>query len=56
MCHARWTQRRAEQDEQSREVWLDFERTTPVAQPEQPVEPPDVTRVEAPEEIATADR
>ena len=34
MCHERWLQRRRSADEESRDLWREFERTTPLADPE----------------------
>jgi hypothetical protein len=56
MCHERWLRRREREAQDAREVWLDFERTSPVADPDPPTERPDPTRVEAEEEVVTADR
>jgi hypothetical protein len=33
MCYERYLRRRRE-DEESREIWQDFERTTPISEPE----------------------
>jgi hypothetical protein len=34
MCHDRYLWRRRHADEESREIWQDFESTTPVSDPE----------------------
>jgi hypothetical protein len=36
MCHERWMQRRTEAED-TRELWREFDRTRPVAEPEAPV-------------------
>jgi hypothetical protein len=56
MCHERWLRRRERDAEDVRDVWLDFERTTPVADPDPPEERPQPARADADEEIVTADR
>jgi hypothetical protein len=56
MCHERWMRRREQEAQEAREVWLDFERTTPIADREPDVEKPEPTTAEAPEEAVTADR
>jgi hypothetical protein len=56
MCHERWMRRREQESLQAREVWLDFERTTPIADPEPDVEQPEPTKAEVPEQAVTADR
>ena len=44
MCHERWLQRRTEADE-SRELWREFDRARPVAQPEAPIAEEEVEEV-----------
>ena len=56
MCHEYWTMRRRSEAEESREVWLEFERTTPVSDPDPVAEPQDPAPAEAREEILTAER
>jgi hypothetical protein len=55
MCHGRWMRRREQDAEEARRIWADFDRTTPIADPEPPPERPEPTRAEEPEE-ATAER
>jgi hypothetical protein len=48
MCHEQlWREWRARRAEESREIWLDFERTRPADEPVVPDERPDLTRLEA---------
>ncbi len=52
MCHeyyGMWRRHRA--DEEARDLWRDFERTTPISGDAPPEEAPDVTRVEASEPV-----
>lgn len=57
MCHEMWIRRRREQEErEGREVWLDFERTRPVADPGTPSERPEEVRASEPGEALTAER
>jgi hypothetical protein len=57
MCHDGWMwRRRRQQAEESREMWEDFERTTPLADREREEERPEPERAEAREEIVTTDR
>jgi hypothetical protein len=43
VCHEWWFKRRAEEDEASRRMWDEFERTRPLSDPEVPEEEPEVT-------------
>jgi hypothetical protein len=56
MCYERWMRRRDREAEESRDVWRDFERTTPIADPDVPAERTEPEPAEAREEVATADR
>lgn len=56
MCHERWLRRRERDADQAREVWLDFERTAPVDDPEPAEERPEPTTAAAREEVLTAER
>jgi hypothetical protein len=56
MCYERYSRRRREEAEESHELWQDFERTRPVADPEPPAEATEPERTEAREEIATSER
>lgn len=56
MCHERWLRRRERDADQAREVWLDFERTAPVDDPEPADERPEPTTAAAREEVLTAER
>ena len=56
MCHERWwLDRRARQDEESREIWRDFEQTTAGGEPAPDAEP-EVTRLDAADPVAAAER
>jgi hypothetical protein len=51
MCHdAWWRERRARRDEESREMWRDFDRVRRDEAPEDPAEKPGVTRLDADEQ------
>jgi hypothetical protein len=52
MCYERYLRRRREEDE-SRELWRDFERTQFVSDPEPPAQVTEPERAEAREEVAT---
>ncbi len=53
MCHEGWwRERRARREEESRELWLDFERTRPGDRPEVPEDRPEVTRLDTEKEEA----
>jgi hypothetical protein len=58
MCYGRYRQYRREADEESRRIWADFERSTPVVDPgdDRDDEVPGPERTEASEEVATPDR
>ena len=57
MCHERWMRRRQKEAEEARDLWLDFERTTPIADPEPAdAEQPRPMEAQAPDESVTADR
>ena len=56
MCHEYWMMRRRREAEESREVWLDFERTTPISDPGPVGEPQDPAPVEAREEVMSGER
>ena len=43
MCHDWWLKRRFEEDEASRELWDEFERTRPLNEPEPTGEEAEVT-------------
>lgn len=56
MCHDRYLRRRRE-DEEARAIWQDFERTTPISEPEPgEVEEPERTEAERAEELTTSER
>ena len=51
MCHEGWwRERRARREEESREIWQDFERTRPGDRPEVPEDQPEVTRLDTEQE------
>jgi hypothetical protein len=56
MCYERWMRRRDREAEESPDVWRDFERTTPIADPDPPAQPAEPVPTEAREEVVTADR
>ncbi len=56
MCHERFLRRRHREVEESRELWEDFERTQPIADPEPPAEASEVERADGREEITTPER
>jgi hypothetical protein len=57
MCHEQWwLERRLRRSEESRELWLDFERTRPLDEPVPRDEQADVTRLDAEDEVVSADR
>jgi hypothetical protein len=57
MCHELWWRDRSMRREQeSRDVWLDFERTRPVDEPVLADEEPDVTRLADEDEVVTAEK
>jgi hypothetical protein len=57
MCHERWNRRREREAEEASELWRDFERATPIADPDPPAKEPEPTRAKAAEaEVLTADR
>jgi hypothetical protein len=56
MCYERYLRRRRE-DEESRALWQDFERTTPISEPEpSEVEEPERSDIELQEELTPFDR
>jgi hypothetical protein len=56
MCYERYRRRRRE-DEESREIWLDFERTTPISEPEAPeVAEPERSEPERAEELTASEQ
>ena len=56
MCHEWWNRRREREADEASELWRDFERTTPIADPDPPAQEPDPTRAQAAEVAVTADR
>jgi hypothetical protein len=57
MCGESWLQRRREREaEEARRMWEDFDRTTPIADPEPRDERPEPEHAEAREETAVTDR
>ena len=56
MCGERWLRRHREREaDEAREMWAEFERATPLSDPEPPAERPEPERAEAREEMETAD-
>jgi hypothetical protein len=57
MCHERYLRRRhREEDEESRLLWQDLERTRFVGDPKPADEKPEPERAEAREDLATSDQ
>jgi hypothetical protein len=56
MCHEFWMRRREREAREADDVWREFERTTPIADPEPPAEAPEPTTAEAPAEALTTER
>ena len=56
MCHEWWSRRREREAEEASELWRDFDRTTPIADPDPPKEPEPTRARAAEEEVLTADR
>jgi len=52
MCYERYLRRRRAEDEESRELWQDFDRTRPIADPEPRVDAPEPERLEEREEVS----
>jgi hypothetical protein len=56
MCHE-WYRRRRQEEEESREIWQDFERTTPISEPEPPeVEEPERSEPERAADLTASER
>src|SRR5206468_1960561 len=55
MCHEWWVRRRADETEQNRWLWDEFERTRPLAEPDVTKEP-EVTLEDRTERATAADR
>ena len=56
MCYERYERRRREAEE-SRAIWRDFERTTPISEPEpRDVEEPERPEPERAEELTSSER
>jgi hypothetical protein len=55
MCHERWMRRREKEAEDTRRIWADFDRATPIADPDPPAERPEPMKAQEREEAA-ADR
>jgi hypothetical protein len=56
MCYDRYLRRRRDEAEKSDDLWKDFERTRPVAEPEPPAEFTEAERAEAHEELTQPER
>jgi hypothetical protein len=57
MCYERETRRRRQEAEETRGIWQDFERTTPISDPEPPdVSEPEVTEPERAEKVTASER
>jgi hypothetical protein len=57
MCYERYMKRRRQEADESREIWHEFQRTTPISDPEPPEVPgPEVTEPERAEKVTTSDR
>ena len=56
MCHE-WYHRRRQDDEESRAIWQDFERTTPISEPAPPdVQEPERSEPEWAEDLTATER
>jgi hypothetical protein len=42
MCNERWMRRWTDESREGRRLWDEFERTSPVTQPEVPVDEPEI--------------
>jgi hypothetical protein len=62
MCYERYTRRERQQAEESRKIWQDFGRTTPISDPAPPdvgepdVVDPEVTEPQRAETVTASDR
>ena len=57
MCHERYLRRRRRDDEESHAIWQDFERTTPISEPEpREVEEPERSEPERAEELTASEQ
>jgi hypothetical protein len=57
MCYEWYMRRRRQETEQSREIWQDFESTTPISDPAPPdITEPDVTEPERAEQATASER
>jgi hypothetical protein len=56
MCHDWWTLRRLEEREESRRLWDEFERTTPLSEPERPDEEAHITLERTEQDPVPAER
>jgi hypothetical protein len=57
MCYDRYTRRQRQEAEESRKIWQDLERTTPISDPEPPdITEPDVAEPERAETLTASER
>jgi hypothetical protein len=56
MCNERWMRRWTDESREGRRLWDEFERTSPVTQPEVPVDEPEIKLGERGEAPAVAER
>jgi hypothetical protein len=57
VCHEQWFRaRRDRRADESREVWLDFERTRPREAPPAPDDEPEITRLDAEDDVVATER
>jgi hypothetical protein len=56
MCHERYWHRRYEETDEGRRLWMDFDLTEPVDEPERPEEPDVEFAERRREEVVAADR
>jgi hypothetical protein len=57
MCYERYMRQRRQEAEESRGIWQEFERTTPISDPEPPeVAEPDTTEPERAEKVTASER
>ncbi|MCW3001858.1 MAG: hypothetical protein JWQ20_1156 [Conexibacter sp.] len=57
MCYDRYTRRHRQEAEESRKIWQELDRTTPISDPEPPdVTEPEVTEPERAEKVTASER
>jgi hypothetical protein len=56
MCNERWMRRWPDESREGRRLWDEFERTSPVTQPEMPADEPEIKLEERNETPTVAER